>query len=63
MITNDALKFITIQALKTLEKDVLFLEAFVSKLQVNSSDSFNCSDSFTELRQVCSFIDVVSLVL
>lgn len=57
MITSDALKFITVQSFGTLEKDVLYLEAFVQKMEsAGKSDSFNCSDAFTELRQLVGYV-------
>ena len=47
LILSDSLKFITIPALATLEKDVLFLDKYVSNLE-----DFTAADAFVELRQV-----------
>ena len=55
MITNEKLKFLTVQSLQSLEMDVLFLEKYVKNMDITSSDTFNCSDSFTELRQLVGF--------
>jgi hypothetical protein len=42
-----------VQALLTLEKDVLFLEEAVSRIQnENPSNLLSFSDSFTEVKQV-----------
>lgn len=55
MITEEKLKYITVQSLLSLEKDIIFLEDMVEKLQnsINlSAGTFNYTDSFTEIRQV-----------